>query len=44
MFSCEFCKISHNTFFKEPEKLSISAENAIVDVRLGFKYASVSSH
>ena len=44
MFSCEFCKISHNTIFKESEKLSISAKNAIVDVRPGSKYASVSSH
>ena len=26
MFSCEICEISHNTFFKEPKKLSISAK------------------
>ena len=44
MFSCEFCKISRNTIFKETKKLSISAKNAIVDVRPGSKYASVSSH
>ena len=43
MFSCEFCKISHNTIFKEPKKLSISAKKVIVDVRPGSKYASVSS-
>ena len=26
MFSCQFCQISHNTIFKEPKKLSISAK------------------
>ena len=26
MFASEFCEISHNTFFKEPKKLSISAK------------------
>ena len=26
MFSCQFCEISHNTIFKEPKKLSISAK------------------
>ena len=26
MFSCEFCEISHNTIFKGPKKLSISAK------------------
>ena len=26
MFSCEFCEISQNIIFKEPKKLSISAE------------------
>ena len=44
MFSCELCEISHNHIFKKPKKLSISAKNAIVDVRPGSKYASVSSH
>ena len=43
MFSGEFWEISHNTIFKEPKKLSISAKNAIVDVRPGSKYASVGS-
>ena len=28
MFSCEFCEISHNTIFKGPKKLSISAKKA----------------
>ena len=46
MFSCEFCKISHNTIFKGPKKLSISAKkrHCAVDVRPGSKYASLSSH
>ena len=44
MFSCEFWEISHNTIFKEPMKLSISAKKAIVDFRPGLKYGSVSSH
>ena len=44
MFSCEFCEISHNTIFKEPKKLNISEKSAIVDVRPGSKYASLSSH
>ena len=46
MFSCEFCKISHNTIFKGPKKLSISAKkrHCTVDVRPGSKYASLSSH
>ena len=30
MFSCEFCEISHNTIFKEPNKLSISTRKAPV--------------
>ena len=46
MFSCEFCEISHNTIFKGPKKLSISAKkrHCAVDVRPGSKYASLSSH
>ena len=46
MFSCEFCEISHNTIFKGPKKLSISAKkrHCTVDVRPGSKYASLSSH
>ena len=44
MFSCEFLEISHNTIFKEPKKLSISAKNAIVNDPPGSKYASVRSY
>ena len=46
MFSCKFCEISHNTIFKWPKKLSISAKkrHCTVDVRPGSKYASLSSH
>ena len=44
MFSCDFCEISHNSIFKEPKKISISAENALLDVRPSSKDASVSSH
>ena len=46
MLSCEFCEISHNTLFKGPKKLSISAKkrDCTVDVRPGSKYASLSSH
>ena len=43
MFSCEFCQISHDTFFKESKKY-FRKKTAIVDVRPGSKYASVSSH
>ena len=43
MISCEFCKISHNTIFKETKKLSIFPKNVIVDVWPGSKYAFVSS-
>ena len=46
MFSREFCEISHNTIFKGPKKLSISAKkhHCTVDVRPVSKYASLSSH
>ena len=44
MFSCQFREIFYNTIFKEPKKLSIPQKNAIVDARLGSRYASVSSH
>ena len=33
MFSCEFWEIYHNTIFKGPKKLSISAKYDIVGVR-----------
>ena len=32
MFSCEFCKISHFTIFKEPKELSISAKKTLLQM------------